>query len=262
MFALERVKKIKEILLEYKHVDINTLCSLLSVSIATVRRDLDKLEEEGFLIKTHGGAILNDTGESEVQLCNFDDPFIEEKVQIGIIASEMVENNDIIFIGSGNTCLQIAKSIKDKRNVTVVTNNINIVLELASCRNTNVIMPGGDLEVVDNCLGMVGQYTLNNIEKMFINKSFITVDGISLEYGYTVNSREQAALCRLLISNSNETVLVANYSKFGKRAFTQIGPIDLFKKVITNVQLANEYKEYYFDNGIKLFTTYEENRKD
>jgi DeoR/GlpR family transcriptional regulator of sugar metabolism len=84
------------------------------------------------------------------------------------------------------------------------------------------------------------------------------VNGISLEYGYTVNSRNQAALYKLLISNSNETVVVADYSKFGKRAFTQVSPIEKIKKVVTNVQLENRYKEYFFDNGIKLFTTFEE----
>ncbi len=260
MFAAERIKKIKEILLEYKHVDVNTLCSLLSVSIATVRRDLDKLEEEGFLSKTHGGAIINETNEFEVQLSGSDDPFLGEKTQIGMIAAEMIENNDIIFLGSGNTCLQIAKNIKEKRNITVVTNNINIVLELAYCKNTNVIMPGGDLEVVDNYLAMTGQYTLNNLEKMYLNKSFFTVNGISIDYGYTVNSREQAALYKLLLANSNESVVVADYSKFDKRAFTQVGPISLIKKVITNVQLDNRYKEFFFDNGIKLFTTFEDNK--
>lgn len=260
MFAAERFKKIKEILLEYKHVDVNTLSSLLSVSIATVRRDLDKLEEEGFLKKAHGGAIINETNEFEVQLSSFEDPFHDEKVQIGLIASEMVDHNDIIFLGSGYTCLQIAKNIKDKRNVTVVTNNINAVLELAYSKNTKVIMPGGDLEVVDSYLGMAGPFALNNLEKIFINKTFVTVNGISIEHGYTVNSREQAALIDLLIKNSNETVVVADYSKFGRRAFTQVGPVHLFKKVITNVQLENRYKEYFFDNGIKLFTTYEENK--
>lgn len=258
MFAAERIKKIKEILLEYKHVDINTLCSLLSVSIATVRRDLDKLEEEGFLKKAHGGVIINETNEFEVQLNNFADPFLEEKVQIGAIAAEMIDHNDIVFLGCGSTCLQIAKHIKEKRNVTVVTNNINIILELAYCKNTKVIMPGGDLEVVDSNMGMVGEYALVNISKMYINKTFISVDGVSLENGYTVNSRDQAILYKLLLENSNDTIVVADYSKFGKRAFTQIGPITKFKKVVTNMQLDTGYKEFFFDKGIKLFTTFDE----
>jgi len=258
MFAAERIKKIKEILLEYKHVDISTLCSLLSVSVATIRRDLDKLEEEGFLKKAYGGAIINEANEFEVQLTNFDDPFLDDKIQIGLIAARMVENNDIIFLGVGNTCLQIAKNIKEKRNLTVVTNNLNIILELAHCPNIHVIMPGGDLEVVDSCMGMVGQYAVNNMKDMYIGKSFITADGISIEHGYTVNSREQAPLIQLLIKNSNDMIVVADYSKFNRRAFVHICSINDIKKVITNVQLSNQYKEYFFNNGIKLFTTFEE----
>jgi len=146
MFADARVEKIKEILLEYKHVDMSTLCSLLSVSMATIRRDLDKLEQEGFLTKAHGGAILKDLTDAEVLLTNVEDPFIGEKKQIGIIAAALVEDNDIIFLGGGNTILQIAKNLRDKTNINLITNNINVVFELANCKNINLKLVGGDLE--------------------------------------------------------------------------------------------------------------------
>ena len=258
MFAAERIKKIKEILLEYKHVDINTLCSLLSVSVATVRRDLDKLEQEGFLKKAHGGAIINDVSEFEVFLNGLDDPYCDKKKQIGMIAAEMIENNDIIFLGSGSTCLQIAKNMKEKRNVTVVSNNLNIAFELAYCNNISVIVPGGDLEVFNNSMTLAGETTLNNLDRIYFNRAFFTVSAISIEFGYTDNSRNQTAIYKLLISNSNETVVVADSSKFGKRAFTQVCSVDKIKKVITNVELDNKYKEFFFDNGVKLFTSFED----
>ena len=258
MFAVERIKKIKEVLLEYKHVDINTLCSLLSVSIATVRRDLDKLEEEGFLKKAHGGAIINEVNEFEVLLNGLEDPFSDEKKQIGIIAAEMIEDNDIIFLGGGNTCHQIARSIKDKRNLTIITNNLNIAIELAHCKNINVMMPGGDLEVADYNLTLVGEATLEYLDKIYFNKTFFTVSGVSLEFGYTDNNKNQATIKKHLIANSNETIVVADSSKFGKRAFTQVCSIDKIKRVITNVQLDDRFKEYFFDSEVKLFTSFED----
>ena len=101
MFAAERIKRVKEILLEYKHVDINTLCTLLSCSIATVRRDLDKLESEGFLIKAYGGAILNETNTQQIVLSEADDPYIKDKQHVAEIAVSLISDGDIIFFGPG-----------------------------------------------------------------------------------------------------------------------------------------------------------------
>ena len=259
MLAVERIRKIKEILLEYKNVDIVTLCSILSVSVATVRRDLDKLEEEGFLKKVHGGALLVESNNLESQLNGaFTDKTENEKLQIASIAAQFIENNDIIFLGSGRTCFQIAKIIKERKNLTVFTNNINIVLELANIYNIDVILPGGKLEVVDNNISAVGEYALKNLRDIYINKTFFTVDGASIEYGYTVNRRQEMNLILHLLSNSNDCFLVSDYHKFDKRAFVSIGSLDLVKTVITNIELPNIYKEYYFNNGIQLFTTIEE----
>lgn len=258
MFAAERIKKIREILVEYKHVDVNTLCSLLSVSIATVRRDLAKLEEEGFLKKTYGGAIINETNDYELQLINNEDPFQDEKMQIAIIASKMVSDNDVIFLGSGNICLQIAKQVKEKENLKIITNNVNIVWEMLLYKNVSVILAGGDLEIINNDVSTVGQFAINNLKQMYINKSFITVDGITVEAGYTIRSSEQANLYKTLIENSEEMILVAEYIKFGKRAFTEVAPISSIKKIISNMQLPEGFKKYFFENGFEIFTTYED----
>ena len=258
MFAVERIKKIKEMLLEYKHVDVNTLASLLSCSIATIRRDLDKLESEGFLKKAYGGAILKESLDQHVVINSANDPYYEDKVQIGLIADEMIGNDDIIFLGPGLTCLQIAKNIKQKK-LTVVTTNISILLELSNLPEIEVIIPGGDLVSQNDGLFLTGQYALNNLHKMYINKSFFSVDGISMEYGYTVNYRQQAELIQTLLKQSNDSIAVADLSKFNRRAFTQVCSILEIKNLITNVGISTEYKEFLFNSGINLFTTFEEN---
>lgn len=259
MFAAERLAKIREILLDYKHVDVTTLSSMLSFSEATIRRDLEKLEEEGFLTKTHGGAVLSDEAIQEVQL-NYDgDPCLEEKRQIGMISAQIINNNEAVFLGAGNTCLQIAKNIKDKKDLTVVTNNVNILLELSNCSNINVLLTGGSIQHLGTSLSLVGQFTKRTLESLFVNKAFFTVNGISLKYGYTVSSAEQAEVCNILIKNADEVIIAADYTKFDKRSFTQIGPIDMAKKLITNAQVSLEYKKYFFENNIQLFTAFEGN---
>lgn len=260
MFAAERLAKIREILLDYKHVDVATLSSILSVSEATIRRDLEKLEEEGFLTKTHGGAVISDEAVQEVQLNYEEDPYLEEKRQIGMISAQMINNNDAIFLGAGITCLQIAKNIKDKKDLTVVTNNVNIVLELSNCSNINLLLAGGSVRHLGTSLSLVGQFTKRTLETVFVNKAFFTVNGISLEFGYTISSAEQAEVYNILMKNADEVLVVADYTKFDKRSFTQIGPINMVKKIITNAQVSLEYKKYFFENNIQLFTAFEPNK--
>jgi DeoR family transcriptional regulator, fructose operon transcriptional repressor len=260
MFAAERLSKIREILLEYKHVDVATLSSILSVSEATTRRDLEKLEEEGFLKKTHGGAVVNEEAVTEVQLSYIEDPFMEEKRQIGIIAAQMVNNHDLIFLGSGNTCLQIAKNIKDRKELTVVTNSVNIILELSGCSNINLLLTGGNVESFGPSLSMVGQFAKGMLESLFVNKAFFSVNGISIKYGYTVNNAEQAEIYKILMRNADEIIVAADYTKFDKRSLTQVGPIHMVKKIITNVQVSMEYKKFFFENDIQVFTAFEDEK--
>lgn len=262
MFAAERLAKIREILLDYKHVDVPTLSSSLSVSEATVRRDLEKLEEEGFLKKTHGGAIISDDNFPEVQLNDAEDPFLSEKQQIGIIAAKMINNNEIVFLGSGITCTQIAKNIKDKKDLTVVTNSINILMELSHLNNINVILTGGSTEINGTAMSLIGQFTKKTLESIYVNKAFFTVNGISLKFGYTVNSTAQAEIYSIILKNADEVIVVADYTKFDRRSLTQIGPINMVKRIISNAEVSLEYKKYFFENNIQLFTAFESDENE
>lgn len=232
MFAADRVQKIKEILYEYKHVDLNTLCSLLNCSIATIRRDLDKLEAEGFLRKAYGGAILNEpvpNGSVQSSYAPMD-LMLKEKIQIALIAAETVTDNDVIFLGPGSTCFQVAKCVKDKTNLTIVTNNLNIATGLAGLTNVRIILPGGDITGQNNSIFSVGYYAENNLKEMFINKAIFSVDGISMEYGCTVNNHELAILMKNVMSRSDEMIIVADKSKFDKRAFVKVLELSEIKK--------------------------------
>ena len=262
MFAAERLAKVREVLLEYKHVDISTLSSILSVSEATIRRDLEKLEDEGFLTKTHGGAVINDEADQEAVLSFVDDPYIDEKRQIGIIAAQMILNGDVIFLGAGTTCQQIAKHIKDRKDLTVVTNNINIILELYGCNNISLLVLGGNIKSYGASISTSGQFSKKMLEGVFVDKAFFTVNGISIKDGYTLSSVELAEIYNIVLKNADESIIVMDYSKFDKRAFVQLGNIDLVKKIITNAQVSLPYKKFFFESNIQIFTAFNEDKVD
>ena len=258
MFAAERIRKIKNLLLEYKHMDVNTLCSFLSCSVATVRRDLEQLEAEGFLTRAYGGAILNEGAPQRVTIVDEPDPYAKNKAHLAEIAATMVEKGDVVYLGPGTTCLQIAKKLRDKEHLTVVTTNINIALELSGIPGLRLILPGGDLTASEGSLYTVGLYAENNLREMYINKSFFSVDGVSLQYGYTLNNHEQASLMKSVIERSDETIIAADLSKFSRRAFVKVLDILDVKKLITDVEISDEYKEFLFKHGVQLFTSFEE----
>ena len=256
MFADARIQKIREILLEYKHVDINTLSTLLSVSMATIRRDLDRLEKENFITKTHGGAFLNEAAKDEVQLHNVEDPFLTDKSEIGLLAGALIEDNDVLFIGGGSTCAQIPRHIKEKKNVTIVTNNVNIIWEHAENKEINFQLLGGSLDTVNSNISTTGDRVIETLQSMYFSKVFLSVDGIDLQKGLFTNNPEMAKIFKLLHNNSDQIIIVADYRKFGRKAFSYIGPLTLIKKIVTNNSLNDEYKRILFEDGYQLYTTF------
>ena len=136
MFADERTEKIKALLLDYKRIDINTLISMIPASPATVRRDLEKMEKEGFLRRTHGGVVLVEEEEPAAPVPV--DRYLLEKEQIGAIAVAMIEPNDTVFLGNGTTCLQVAKNLRDRPNIRVVSNNIGKTFQFVESGNTQI----------------------------------------------------------------------------------------------------------------------------
>ncbi len=257
MFAAERRKKIKEILLEYKHVDVNTLCSLLSVSLATVRRDLDQLGEEGFLRKEHGGAMLVESETDEVSINMGTDVFSHEKNLIGQIAAQMIEEGEAVFIGSGSTGACFARHLPRLHNLIVVTNNLDVVAETVRRPEISTVLLGGDVELLDGRLSTCGMYAHTNMENMYIDKAFLSAQGATIHAGYTVSSREQAVLNKMVMERAQETIMLMDYTKFGKRAFVPLAPLDRFSRVVSNIQIEAKYKVFFYDHNVKLYTTTE-----
>lgn len=260
MFASERIRLIKRLLLENKHINVSDLSSMLNVSEVTIRRDLEKLEGESFLTRTHGGAIINEEISSEKESALFDndlfaaDFYHEQRIEIGQIAAHMVEDNDVILLGSGPTNLCIAKKLSNKKNLTVLTNDINIAAELASGAGVKVILLGGDLDA--SSMSLVGRLTEENIRNFYVSKAFIEVDGVSVQRGYTVQSMERASVIKEMMNIAREKIIVCPYCCFDNISFSQIGMLDIAGKIITNPSIPDSYKNYYFENNIQLFTVF------
>lgn len=265
MFAVERIKKIKEIVYERKKVDVITLSNELSVSDVTIRRDLEKLESENFLTRSHGGAILNEYLNSiETQLIlPLDTSNAHDKLNIGKLCSNMVSDNDTIILGPGATCRYIAKNLENKRNLRVITSDILVAAELIKLSDSSdikVVLTGGDVEASNYQLA--GRIAEKAFDNYYVNIAFVEVDGVSLDRGYSVETVDKGFIIKAITSASKDIVAVCDYTKFNNISFSPLGHIDMFRRVVSNEQTPDEFKKYYFENNIQLVTTFDiyENR--
>jgi DeoR family transcriptional regulator, fructose operon transcriptional repressor len=256
MFAPERLRIIKGILLDKNHINVSDLSTMLNVSEVTIRRDLEKLEQESFLTRTHGGAIINEskstTEESFLEL--EEDPYYTQRTEISEIAAQMIDDNDVILLSPGLTNRCIAKKLTHKKNVTVLTNDLNIASELASNLNIKVIIPGGDLDATSMVLS--GKLTEENIRNFFVSKAFIEVEGVNIQRGYTVQSIEKASVIKEMLTITREKIIICPFNCFDNIAFSQIAPLIAANKLITNPSIPDTYKNFFFENNIQLFTAF------
>jgi DeoR/GlpR family transcriptional regulator of sugar metabolism len=260
MVAVERIKKIKEIIYARKKVDVITLSNELSVSDVTIRRDLEKLESENFLTRSHGGAILNEylnNVESQLVL-PLDTTNTHEKQIIGKLCSHMVNDNDTIILGPGTTNRFIAKNLENKKNIRVVTPDILVAAELIRLSNSTdikIVLTGGDVE--SSNYQLVGRIAEKAFENFYVNMAFVEVDGVCLDRGYSVDSVEKGFIIKAIAAVSKDIVAVCDYTKFNNISFSPLGPMGMYKKVVSNEQTPDEFKEYYFEHNIQLISTFD-----
>lgn len=234
MLALERRNQIYERLLAYKRVVVGELSQEYNVSEETIRRDLDKLEKDGLAIKSYGGAILNEN-------TNIDLPFnvrkkhnVSGKQKIADLVAGLVESGDHIMLDPSSTAVFIAKALKQKERLTVVTNSIEVMLELSDMNNWNIIAPGGSIR--DGILALVGPKATEGIGAYNVEKTIISCKAFDLKKGFFDSSEDFAHAKQKMLSAATERILAVDSSKFGQIAFSKVGDLSDIDVIVTDVK--------------------------
>lgn len=259
MLALERQKIILEYVASNGVITTKHLSELTGASLATLRRDLNLLDRQGLLKKTHGGAQRIEpraAAFSGASMALEFDPFIEYKDAIAKKAAESINAEDIVFVGAGMTCNLLCKYLNEsgKENITIVTTNITGAMEMAQNSDITTLLLGGTVHAGMNHVETLDEYTIQTLNKLYFNKVFITVDGIDLNYGYSIINRAHLSLYSYLIQNSSQSYLLANEGKFDKRTFTFFCGLEDIPNVITNACVDAKYLSYYEEHGIHVWT--------
>lgn len=235
LIPAQRRERIQDYLTLHKIAPSSELSSLLGVSEATVRRDLEWMENEGILYRTHGGAILSQHLQLEPEYTQRAKRQVEEKRAIGGLAAAMIEDGDIVFVNSGTTTTHLIKQIRTNANITVVTNNLTAALELGET-SLELLIVGGAFQPKSN--SVAGRFAIDNLSQIYADKAFIGVDGITIKHGYTVPSNDEAEIIRLMIERTKGQInVISDHTKWGTVSNFEIAQIDEIPLLITDDQL-------------------------
>lgn len=250
MFAQERQQIISDILKEKNSIKVNEIAELLKVSESTIRRDLQEMEEKSLLMRTHGGAVgLENRTNYEPTFLDKESEKKDNKIKIAQVASRMIEDGDTIILDSGTTTLEIARRITAK-NITVITNSIDIAAELSLKDQVEIIVTGGSLRV--NTRAMVGSITERMLSNFKVDKAFIGANGISIEDGITTPNFTEAQTKKTMMNNARKVIVVADSTKFQNVSFSVICPVKAVSMIITSDEITRKEIEEYRDVGVEL----------
>lgn len=223
MFPEERQRRILELVRSGAVVKVADLSAEFGVSESSIRRDLRDLERSGLLERTHGGALAADGTLNEPTFAEKTTLSLTEKAAIAAVAASLVHDGDSIILDAGTTTLEIARLLRQRRNLTVVTNAIPIAAELADIPSIELVVIGG--AVKGNTLAMVGPLAERALLDLNVDRVFLGTNGIDLERGLTTPTPAEAAVKQCMIKAAREVVVVADHTKLGKVAFATIGPL-------------------------------------
>ncbi|SMB97379.1 transcriptional regulator, DeoR family [Thermanaeromonas toyohensis ToBE] len=242
MISAQRKKIIIDKIKAGLPISVKELSRELGVSPMTIRRDLDALEKEGLLTRIHGGAIpINGGIEDEPSFNDRTGNFPREKLAIAQKAAELIQKGDSIFLGGGTTVTALANLLIEREDITVVTNAVNIAMILAPCEKINLIVTGGTVRT--KSYSLVGALAERVLREIHVDKAFLGVDGISIDYGLTTPNMTEAHTDSLIVEAAKNVIILADHSKIGRVTLARFASISAIDILITDKGAPQDFLE-------------------
>ncbi|WP_411345890.1 DeoR/GlpR family DNA-binding transcription regulator [Paenibacillus sp. WLX1005] len=232
LFEQERKHKLVEYLQHNHRASVQELGEMFQVSDSTVRRDLKELEDARLLKRTHGGAVSLQSVNFEPNMVDKEDSYREEKERIARRAAEMVNQGDTILLDSGTTTLPLARELRNRSGIRVITNSVIVLGELKDCRNIELSIIGGLLR--PDTQAFVGPMAERLLDMVRVDKAFMATNGLDMREGITTPNLTEAAIKRKMIDIAKQVVLLADHSKIGGIAYAKFADLNDIDYCITD----------------------------
>jgi DeoR family transcriptional regulator of aga operon len=232
------------------------LAAQLGASAASVRRDLTRLEQRGLVHRTHGGAKL--AGQTQYEPFRFDSSFqeregrfAEEKRRIGFAAAELIREHETVGFTAGTTTTQVARCIRHRSNIHVITNAVNIGMELNTQVALNVTLTGGTMRWA-GAFSLTGPTAMDTLSGVFLDKAFIGACGVDVLSGATIIEPDEAAVFRAMVRQAKQVIVVADSSKIAMVSPVLICPVTDIDILVTDSGIAPEALAGFKANGVQV----------
>lgn len=246
----DRQKEMLSYIEENKSVRNEELLEKFNISIQTLRRDLNKFEELGYIDKVYGGVIYNDKREamSKVDsLAERDSSYSQEKEHIGKVAASLVENGDVIFIDSGTTAYRMLHYLKESKNVTVITHCLDVLNLLREMPNITGICVGGVLQHDSGTFALDSTFYPYNY-----NKAFISAVGVSINRSLTNTNLYEGAMKAQAINQASSVYVLVDHSKFDVVAYNHFADFSSIKGIVTDKRPNDNFMRFFENRHIKV----------
>jgi DeoR family transcriptional regulator of aga operon len=252
----QRAKNILQALLQHGNTSVDELAATLGASTASVRRDLTKLEERGLVHRTHGGAKL--AGQTLYEPFRFDSSFqeregrfSEEKRKIGLAAAELIGEHETVGLTAGTTTSQVARCIRHRSGIHIITNAVNIGMDLSNQPALKVTLTGGTMRWV-GAFSLTGPAAMETLSGFFLDKAFIGGTGVDVLRGATTIEPDEAAVFRAMARQAKQVIVVADSSKLAMVSPALICPIVDIDVLITDSGVPADILAGFLANGVKV----------
>lgn len=251
MLAEERRFQIREILSAQRTVSAAHLCERLQVTPATIRRDLAALQQEGVLVRSHGGAV------SRMSSTNFQPSYDsllksnnEAKQQIARAAAELILDGDTIFLEGSTTVYELARLLVHRHRLTVVTNSPSIVCELQRGAGVTVLCTGGNLQ--KDTFYLSGEWAQRALTEIRLDKAVLGVSALDPEYGISTANHAEAQIKKMVTRAAKTRIALADHGKFGRQSFAYVGPVTDLTTLVTDSETRSDYIKQLREAGLEV----------
>lgn len=250
LLAKERRDKILELIQEDGSARVKELSALFKVSEPTIRQDLERLDEEGFVTREHGGAFLRTVTQQVSSLTLQHLEHLDKKALIARKAAEFVSPGERIILDSGSTVTELAKCVAEVENLTVITNALNIALIMGANPTCELMVTGGEFKAPT--LSLTGDKAALFFRNIYVDKLFMATGGISPSYELTYPGFSDIVVKNAMLDVARETYLLADSSKFGKVSFASLGSMKCVQYLITDSGIDPETAKRISELGVKV----------
>jgi DeoR/GlpR family transcriptional regulator of sugar metabolism len=246
----ERQKQILSLLTRQGRLSVAEIVEQFSISEATARRDLESLASQGKAQRVHGGVIIVEQAPPELPILDREKEQADEKARIGRAAAGLVTDKETVFLGSGTTVLEVARHLRDRKGLTVITNSLPVLNALAGLKEITIISLGGMLR--ESELSFIGHITEQALTEVRVDKVFMGTRGVSLEHGLTNDYLQETLTDRAILKIGREVVIVADYSKINRVSTVLLAPLDAMGTFVTDGNADKKFLQVIKRQGINV----------